>query len=310
MPSRYLRFDLRGVAERGRVLSLERLLAGADEVAAVTDWRADAFRSIAPQIAMPPVAATSYRAAGGPRDTGCVFVATPVHYLAEMSNVRLANDGVLSLDAEEAQALALDFNREWRDSGVDLWAALGRLFCGFDTVRQDAAGEKDSVLEATTHDPTLASGLHLQSFLPTGAGGASLRRLMSEIEMWLYDHALNRARRQRGQLVVSSLWLWGGGAPLSSLPAVQGGAAGGDVFFDAFPAGIGREADVMVVGATPNDAGWADLEAGWLAPTLADLRRGRLERLELSAGDRRLVISARWRRRFWRKAKPWWEYFE
>ncbi len=305
MASRYLRFDLRGAAERCRVATLERLLARADHVMAVTDWRADAFRIIAPQSAMPPVAPTAYRAAGGPRDAGCVFVATPVHYLAEMSNVRLANDGVLSLDAAEAQGLALDFNREWRDSGVDLWAASGRLFCGFDAVR-----DADSALQASTQDPASASGLHLQSFLPTGTGGARLRRLMSEIEMWLFDHAMNRDRQQRGQPVVSSLWFWGGGAPLSALPAVHGGAAGGDVFFDAFPAGMDRQADVMVVGAAPNDADWTEMEARWMAPTLADLKRGRLERLELSAGGRRFVISARGRRRFWRKAKPWWEYFE
>jgi hypothetical protein len=279
---------------------LERLLARADEIAAAApDWRTDAFRIIAPGIPMPSVAAVAYRAAGGPRQGGCVFLASPVHYVAEMSNVRLANDGVLSLDAEEAAALARDFNREWRDAGVELWASSSRLFCGIETLSG-----------AATHDPALARGLHLESFLPAGPDAARLRRLMSEMEMWLFDHAVNRSRRQRAQLAVSSLWLWGGGVPPASLPAVQGGAAGGDVFFDAFPAGSGRDADVMVLDVTPNQARWTDMESRWLTPALAGLRRGRLAYLELSAGDRRFVISARWRRRFWRKAKPWWEYFE
>jgi hypothetical protein len=282
---------------------LERLLARADEAAAVVggaagpDWRAAAFRIIAPQTPMPSIAAVAYRAAGGPRAAGCVFVATPVHYLAEMNNVRLANDGVLSLDAAEAAALALDFNREWRGAGVDLWASAQRLFCSF-----------DAPIGAVTHDPAAARGLHLAEFLPAGTDAARLRRLMSEMEMWLFDHAVNRARRQAPR--VSSLWLWGGGEPLSSLPAVEGGAAGGDVFFDAFPPAAGRDADVMVAAATPNQAEWAEVEARWLLPTLAGLRRGRFEHLELSAGARRFVIGARWRRRFWRKAKPWWEYFE
>jgi hypothetical protein len=66
----------------------------------------------------------------------------------------------------------------------------------------------------------------------------------------------------------------------------------------------------MVVDATPDTPEWTDMQARWLAPTLEDLSGGRLERLELSAGERRYTISAQWRRRFWRRAKPWWEYFE
>jgi hypothetical protein len=297
--SRYLRFQLRGAAEPSRAPLLERLLARAEQAAAAADWRADAFRIIAPQAPLPSVAAVAYRVARGPRQQGCVFVATPLHYLAELSNVRLADAGILSLDAAEAESLARDFNRDWRDSGAELWAASGRLFCGFDTP-----------LEVTTHDPERMRGQHLEDFLPAGADARRLRSLMSEIEMWLFDHALNRARRQQAQLELSALWLWGGGAPLAALPAVQGTAAGADVLFDAYPPAAGRAADIMLVHAEPNAAEWAEMQARWLTPTLADLRRGRIERLELSAGERRFVIRRRWRRNFWRRAKPWWEYFE
>jgi len=319
--ARYLRFQLRGSpepdsAEPGgadsaephraeqdsaepRAVLLERLLARADFMAEVHDWREEAFNVIAPKVPIPAVAAVAHRSAAGPRRDGWVFLATPVHYLAELSNVRLAGEGILSLDAAEAAALALDFNRVWNDAGVDLWAGSNRLFCGF-----------DAPLEVTTQDPELARGRHLESFLPTGPDAPRLRRLMSEVEMWLFDHPVNRGRRQQAQLPISGLWLWGGGAPLASLPQVQGGAAGEDVLFDAFPPHGGRGADVMVVDAMPGTAAWVVMEAGWLAAALADLARGRLERLNLSAGERRFAISARWRRRFWRRAKPWWEYFE
>jgi len=290
---------LRGPAEPRDAPLLERLLARADFVAAVQDWREEAFSVIAPQAPMPAIAAVAHRAAGGPRRDGWVFLATPVHYLAELSNVRFAGEGILSLDAAEAAALVLDFNRVWSDAGVDLWAGSNRLFCGF-----------DAQLVVATQDPELARGRHLESFLPAGPDAARLRRLMSELEMWLFDHAVNRRRRERGELPISSLWLWGGGAPLASLPSVQGAAAGEDVLFDAFPPRSGRGADVMVVDAMPNMAAWADMEAGWLAAALADISRGRLARLDLSAGERRFSLSARWRRRFWRRAKPWWEYFE
>jgi hypothetical protein len=296
---RYLRFQMRGPAEPRAAPLLERLLARADLVAAVQDWRAEAFNIIAPKTPMPAIAAAAHRAAGGPRREGCVFLATPVHYVAELNNVRFAEEGILRLDAAEAVMLALDFNRVWSDAGVDLWAGSNRLFCGF-----------DAPLQASAQDPELARGRHIESFLPVGPDAARLRRLMSEMEMWLFDHEVNRARRGHALLPISGLWLWGGGAPLSSLPPVQGGAAGEDVLFDAFPPGSGRAADVMVVDAAPNSAAWADVEAHWLSVALSDLRRGRLARLDLSAGERRFALSASWRRRFWRRAKPWWEYFE
>ena len=299
LAARYLRFQPSGPKDSRGAALLERLLARADAVAEAADWRADAFRVIAPLTPMPAVAAAAYCAAAGPRAPGWVFLATPVHYLAELSNVRFAADGILTLDAAQAEALALDFNRVWRDSGVDLWASSSRLFCSFDVA-----------VEAATSDPELARGRHLENFLPTGKGAVRLRRLMSEIEMWLFEHPVNRKRLERAQLAVSALWLWGGGAALSSLPEVPGAAAGGDVFFDAFPAVADRCADVMVVDTAPNTPEWADMQARWLAPTLVELRRGRIEQLQLSAGERCYTVGAHWRRRFWRPAKPWWEYFE
>jgi hypothetical protein len=292
------------------------MLARADESGILTDWRAAAFAVLAPGTAMPAIAPLALRSAGIAPPAGSpapgspspeaawVCMATPVHYLAELSNVRFAGDGILTLDADEACALARDFTVLWRGAGVHLWAVASRLFCAF-----------DAPLEVITQDPEAARGRHLQSLLPAGRDAARLRRLMSEMEMWLFDHAVNHRRKERSHLPISGLWLWGGGAPLDCLPVVHGGAAGEDVLCDAYPAGSerpGRErlADVMVIQAVPGSQAWSGLESHWLEPTLADLRRGRLERLDLSAGEKRHSLSARWRRRFWRRARPWWEYFE
>ena len=79
----------------------------------VTDWRADAFRVIAPRSSGVPAVASG-RAA---RERGAVqpvrgcCVATPVHLLADMSSVRLPADGILDAEPAEAEALAADFNR-------------------------------------------------------------------------------------------------------------------------------------------------------------------------------------------------------
>jgi hypothetical protein len=82
------------------------------------------------------------------------------------------------------------------------------------------------------------------------------------------------------------------------------------VLAEAYPVPGNRLADVMVAEAAPGSRTWPELESSWLTPTLAALRRGEITRLDLSAGERRFRVSARWRRRFWRRAKPWWEYFE
>jgi hypothetical protein len=303
VPSRFLRFKLRGSSQPSRAPFLERLLACADETLISADWRADAFAVLAPGAALPSIAPLALRAGSAQpavaQTAAWVCLATPVHYHAELSNVRFAGDGILSIDAAEAATLAQDFDTVWSGAGVHLWAVSNRLYCGF-----------DAPLQVMTQDPELARGRHLESFLPAGPDAARLRLLMSELEMWLFGHAVNHSRRNRSLLPISALWLWGGGAPLATLPVVQGGAAAGDVLFDAFPPGNDRLADVMVVEAVPGTPAWGDLESRWLEPTLADLRRGRLTQLDLSAGEKRFALSARWRRRFWRRAKPWWEYFE
>jgi hypothetical protein len=311
----YFRITRRGASSGHRSRLLERLLAGADAVSAVVDWRADAFRVIAPQTVMPGVAAAALCAEQGSRGAtaavadapltgGSVFVATPVHYLAEMSTVRLAAEGILSLRRPEAEALASDFNRIWHDAGVRLIADRhANLLCVV-----------DRTITVTTRDPEDVLDRHIETYLPIGAGAARLRQLMSEIEMWLFEHVVNRVRIAGAVPAVNGLWLWGGGPALSSLPAVAGWTAGDDVFFRAFacPPDVHRSAAcaVLVIAAQPGSDLWRDAESRRLESSVADLASGRIERLDLSAGNRCLSVSARWRRRFWRRSKPWWDYFE
>jgi hypothetical protein len=151
----------------------------------------------------------------------------------------------------------------------------------------------------------------IEEYLPTGADAPRLRQLMSELEMWLFEHGENSARAAAGLPRISGLWLWGGGAPLVSLPSVQGWAAGDDVYFSALSAQRSETSDsgVIVAAATPGSNEWHDIESRWLKPAAAQLRAGRLSRLEISAGDRCFSLTARAIRRFWRRSKPWWESF-
>ncbi|HXA37105.1 MAG TPA: hypothetical protein VNW26_12270 [Steroidobacteraceae bacterium] len=310
----YFRFTQCRAASRKRSKLLEGLLARADAVTTVTDWRADAFAVIAePAAAMPGVAAAALYSERGPVDGASVFIATPVHYAAEMSNVRLAADGILSLRGSDAETLAVDFNRTWNDAGIRMLAGrCAELFCVF-----------DQPLDATTREPEDVLDRHIEGYLPAGAGAPRLRRLMSEIEMWLFEHDVNRTRIAAGATAVNGLWLWGGGAALTSLPLVRGWTAGDDPLFKAFAGltessrGAGAQIDahnstgsaVIVVAAEPGTAAWCDTESRRLERSVADLRSGRIARLELSALDRCFSVTKRWLWRRWRARRPWWESF-
>ena len=300
---------------------LEQLLARADEPVRVTDWRADAFRILAPQQQVPAVATAALRAGSAAQPGEWVFVATPVHWLAGMSSVNMPPDGILALEPAEAGALAADFNRRFGGGGTRL--QVGReaeLLCVF-----------NAPLRVETSAPEELLHRDVWSFMPRGPDAARVRRLMSEIEMWLFDHPVNESRRRREAPAVSGLWLWGGGAADAQLPVVDGWTAGNDPLFAAFAAqahypvsagpgvsggsgasggsGVRAGSGVVVIGEWPGSPAWREAEQRWLAPAVGQLRSARLKRLDLSGGDRCFSVSARGIRRFWRRPRPWWESF-
>ncbi len=301
MSSQYFRFLARGIDQRRCVL-LEQLLARADDQVSATDWRADGYRVIAPQeVSMPAVAAAALCSDRGAVDGAWVCAATPVHYVAEMTSVRLPLDGMLSLTPADAETLTTDFNRVWQGSGIRMMASRSaQLFCIF-----------DRALAVATRDPQDALGRHIEEFLPTGTDSSRLRQLISETEMWLFEHEANGARQKLHVPVINGLWFWGGGAPLASLPNVQGWTAGDDLFFSAFRASRIEEFDsaVVAVGRVAGSEDWPDVETRWLRPAIDKLRAGRLSQLQICAEDRCFTVTARGLRRFWRKRKPWWESF-
>jgi hypothetical protein len=298
--SQYFRFNAPKAAQR-RSPFLEQLLARADLSVSMSDWRAEAFRAIAPPGAsMPSIAATALCAERGAVEAAWVCLASPVHYVAEMTRVRLAEDGMLSLTPAAAEGFASDFNRIWKDTGICLTAAGStQLFCLF-----------DRPLAVAMRDPREVLGQSIEEYLPVGEDAARLRQLISETEMWLFEHVVNGARGQSGLPVVNGLWFWGGGAPLSVLPKVLGWVGGNDVFFNAFGVreDAGSGSGVVVTAGEPGSDQWRDIESRWLRPAVAQLRAGRISRLEISVEDRRFTLTSLALRRFWRRKKPWWEF--
>lgn len=300
----FIRFAARLAGEPQRAPLLERVLAHAHVVAG-GDWRSDAFAAISRADMPVPVPALAAAAAAAVADVlgaedQWVCVAAPLHCVAGMSNVTLADGGLLQLEAD-AEALAADYNRVFKGSGTRL--LVGRatvLLCVFDRVLEVAACDPDDVVGGDVFD-----------FQPTGLDAPRLRRVMSEMDMWLFEHEVNRRRVARGQLPVTGLWLWGGGRILPSLPKVLGWTAGRDPLFAAFgetkefPSGA--TAGVLVCSVGPESPEWSDVEMRWLAPALAQLRSGAIDALELSVGRRRYRLGKGIQWRIWRRPRPWWE---
>jgi hypothetical protein len=321
LPTVHFRIAARGAPEASRAPALERLIARAGRPSSAAVWRTEAFRAIAADGAdPPPIAVVQLRASGDVGRYGWVAVATPVHLVAGMSTVHLAADGILDIEASEADRLTEDFNRSFGNGGARLTRGLGSgLLCVF-----------DAPLEADTTPPEEALGGDVWAHQPRGKGSAGLRRLASEIEMWLFDHPVNAARRARGVPVINALWLWGGGAgDAAALPVVAGWTAGADALFSAFhprlqyppaadssPAASGSarsaaraRSGVVVVASWPGTTAWRETEQRWLSPALEDLKAGRLERIEISAAAISFHLSARGLLKFWRRSRPWWESF-
>lgn len=58
-------------------------------------------------------------------------------------------------------------------------------------------------------------------YLPQGRGGAFLRELMAASEAVLKEHPVNTARRARGDIPATTLWLFWGSGPIPDMPAFK-----------------------------------------------------------------------------------------
>jgi hypothetical protein len=330
-----------------RLPALETLLARARRQPLASDWRAWlAGRVRAGQATPADTVARAWAGAGAGADVGAElagrelagtaaarhhWLATPVHFFAGIDRIQLHPAGLLQLTAAEQRTLAAGFSQAFAGSPWEL-SVIGQrelLLAG-------------APLYATGLDPAGFAGDDPSAGLPSGADAAALKRLGSEIELWLHQQPLNLAREQRGELTVSALWLWGGPgastaaatAPAAAEPArgptpvpamrllghdtyaealwrLRGAAA--EPLPDSFAAAAGLldRGDSVVLYPMRHDgsiaAALSQFEQRWLAGGVAALRRRRVRALWLLAGAH--AWRLRWTDlgRWWRRRSPWWE---
>jgi hypothetical protein len=302
--------------------NLDWLLRFAGRVERVGDWRAWLSADLGVfDLARMSVAEVCARGSMPASSASTAWFATPVHLEARIDHVRLADRGLLRLGAEERETWKRDFA-----------LAFGPGYALHD------AGERSFLLSgaaptrAASVDPSRLLDADIGQALPTGPSAGELRRLGTEIEMWLHGAPANLAREKRRHRRVSALWLWGGGLPGNDtgVPAPDATAKapphaktvvhGGDPFLSAIagaslspaPASIAaldtRE-DRCIVELTPMSGSktesLAELDAHWFAPARDALRRGDLTTVDVIANDRWFRITARSGWRFWRKRSSW-----
>jgi hypothetical protein len=242
-------------------------------------------------------------------------VATPVHLLAGLEHVHLDPAGLPAVTELEWQELASGFNGLFADSGMSL---------SFDG--EVALLNLGAPLEARTHDPRQLAGRDAGAWLPSGPDGGRLRRLMTEIQMWLHEHPLNLARNRRGAPPVNGLWIWGcGGEPLlpvSSLP----GLSTSDPFLRRWWEASGAACaptppaletwlsephaivtlDLAAIDPDPA-ASLQRVEERWFAPLVRALSDGSVSGARLLLGDMVAAFGRYDRLRFWRPRRDWHE---
>ena len=243
------RFATRSELSSGWRPWLSRWLIGADAgatatVAAASSPMAKPVTAIsreAAAIARPaPAYAQSGSTQNGPTQN-VAWMATPMHLIAGMTSVHVDRRSILRLDAADQTTLAADFQRVFHDSGFYLQPleAGDFLMLGPEMPR------------AETREPARALG---GSMVQRSDSSIALRRLGAEIEMWLHDHPINDTRRRRGELPVTSLWLWGAGA----IPARGGAFPASDVGI-AHSGATGHPPTAVTAGDSSADAHSADV---------------------------------------------------
>lgn len=271
-----------------------------------------------------PVAAVCRLADGGVADGHWWWRADPVHFRPDLRNVFLADARVLAIEPVEAQALAAAFNQTFAADGLQLEALRpDRWYLQLPTPPQVCTQPLDSV-----------TGRDLRALLPDGPAKSHWHKFLTEVQMLFHTHPVNRLREERGQPLISGIWLWGGGTLTASVRP----PAAGLYADDALCRGLARLADtainpvpidaqdwltaaegerdcLIVLDTTRYDVAdgestiWAEhintLERQWFTPCQRQLKIGQLEALYLYPGDgRRYTVTKAARWQFWRYRKP------
>lgn len=194
-----------------RLPALEKLLgrgkATSSRAICLEDWLCAVFggQSVAP-----------VRAASEGLEVGGEYwlCADPVGLQLQHSQVMVLPD--LATSQDESTTLCVMLNEHFAGMGMTFFAPHPRRWY----VRLEAEPQ------LTTSPLQQAAWSDAKLHQPQGADALHWQRIFTEVQMLLYAHPLNQAREARGEQLINSLWLWGGGRAAPVVEAFD--SVGGD----------------------------------------------------------------------------------
>jgi hypothetical protein len=200
------RFGARSRIADGWRSWLARWLTGQDvgppaAIAAVTLQVAATAPPATRKASAPPAATPTRLPVPISSQLSSAWLATPMHLVAGLTSVHVDRRSILRLDADDQSRFAADFQSVFGDSGFE----LRPLDSG------DFLVLGPQIPPAEMSEPARSMGASMADAQGAQLVDPTLRRLGTEIEMWLHDHPVNAARSRRGEWPVTGLWLWGGG---------------------------------------------------------------------------------------------------
>jgi hypothetical protein len=269
-----------------------------------------------------PAAWLSYQVDTGSVAPGPLLRADPVHLRADQHRLMLFDAEHLSITSDEAQALVMAFNQLFASDGLRLEAPTPQRWYLHLASRP----------EMLTKPLTRAHGRDIDACLPTGRDARTWHRQLNEVQMLFHDHAVNHAREARGQPLINSVWLWGGGPALAAVAndweriwtvdtPLQGLARLNGVRCSEPPADatawlreVAGRRQLLCLDDVRQAVAYADIEAwlaqlerlelNWFAPLLQLLRQGKISELTLHPSNGYAYKICRWQTLcFWRRPK-------
>ena len=115
------------------------------------------------------------------------------------------------ISTEEAKALIASLNKNLGSDTLHFYPGVSyRHICKI-------KGHEDTLL-ATCTPPHDIPGKPIKEFLPRGPGSNLLKDLMARSEVILQDHPVNIARRTRGDIPTTMIWLFWGSGKVPNVP--------------------------------------------------------------------------------------------
>ncbi|MBS1207993.1 MAG: hypothetical protein H6R19_391 [Proteobacteria bacterium] len=250
-----------------------------------------------------------------------ILCADPVSLAFSRDALLLRGPDELALQADEVAALIASLNTEFAELGqfhaVDpqRWYLLAR-----------------AQVAARFHPLGDVRGRPVSLFPPEGEAASEWNRIANAIQILLYNHPVNQARSERGQLGANGLWFWGqAGTQNSALHAPARRIVSEDPLVRGLAAAAGAQALTPGTAGTPaqgvsGHTWWVDLRlqeaalagdfTGWLRalqsldteliqPLYTAWQRRRIHALTLLAPSDKCLLSAaltaRTRYSFWRQ---------